>query len=155
MGSIKDQTPETKMQLMSTTMRTVGAFVRARYQRDASDFTARQLERNAKARFALGTRQAYEEQRQGRVIMSNARAAMAASGGSTTDAGAVNQLADIKQTSDYNAMSAIFGAKSEAQGLFEKAQAVKYEGEQRALQTQVRGISSVLSDAAKIRKNWR
>ncbi|MES9841227.1 MAG: hypothetical protein ABW134_11795 [Candidatus Thiodiazotropha endolucinida] len=155
MGSIKDQTPETKMQLMSTTMSAVSAFVRSRFQRDASDFTTKQLERNAKARFALGTRQAYEEQRQGRIMMSNARAAMGASGGTTTDAGAINQLADIKQTSDYNAMSAIFGAKSESQGIFEKAQAVRYEGEQKSLLTKTRGISSVLSDAAKIRKNWK
>lgn len=154
MGSIKQQSPETKMQLMSTSMGAVSSFMRARYQRQAAEFTAKQLERNAKARYAQGTRQAYEEQRQGRIMLSNARAAMGASGGSTADAGAIQQLAGIKADTDYNAMSAIFGAESESQGLYEKAQAVRFEGKAKSLATKTRGISSVLSDAAKIRKNW-
>ncbi|MCG7985066.1 MAG: hypothetical protein JAY90_20240 [Candidatus Thiodiazotropha lotti] len=135
-------------------MTTLSRFMQARAAEKAAEFTAKQLERNAKARFAQGTRQAYEEQRQGRLMISNARAAMAGSGTSTTDAGATTQLANIKATADYNALSAVFGAKSEAQGIFEKAQAVRYEGKTKANAQRVKAVSTVLSDAMKIRENW-
>ncbi|MEW8287243.1 MAG: hypothetical protein AB2563_11120 [Candidatus Thiodiazotropha endolucinida] len=132
---------EDRMRLMSTSMQVASSLMQARYHLQASEFTADQLKRNAKARFALGTRQAYEERRQGRVMMSDARAAMAASGGSTTDAGAFNQLADIKTVTDFNARSAIFGGQSEVMGLREKAEATLLEGRAKALKASVSGLS--------------
>lgn len=141
-----------KQQLMSTTLATLSQIMQARATERAAQYTAKQLERNAKARFARGTRQAYEERRQGRITLSNARTAMAGSGTSTTDAGAIRQLADIKTTADYNALSAVFGAKSEAQGLYEKAEAVRYEAKTKAYAKRAKAVSTVLSETMKIRE---
>ncbi|MEW7973867.1 MAG: hypothetical protein AB2821_10335 [Candidatus Thiodiazotropha endolucinida] len=159
MGKNTQSSNEDRMKLMSTSMQAVSSLMQAHYQLQASRFTEGQLKRNAKARFALGTRQAYEEQRQGRIMMSNARAAMGASGGTTTDAGAINQLADIKATADFNSLSAIFGAKTEAMGLREKAETTLYEGRAKAIKSLATWlpkkeikekedkVSSILSDA--------
>ncbi|MEW8055051.1 MAG: hypothetical protein AB2796_07025, partial [Candidatus Thiodiazotropha sp.] len=65
-----------------------------------------------------------------------------ASGGSTTDAGAVNQLADIKTVTDSNARSAVFGGQSEAMGLREKAGATLLEGRARAIKSSASWLSN-------------
>ncbi|MEW8111464.1 MAG: hypothetical protein AB2777_21175 [Candidatus Thiodiazotropha endolucinida] len=141
MGRKIQVSAEDRMRLMSTSMQVASSLMQAQYHLQASKFTANQLKRNAKARFAQGTRQAYEEWRQGRIMISNARAAMGVSGGSTTDAGAVNQLAGIKAVTDFNARSAVFGGQSEAMGLREKAEATLLEGRAKALKASVSGLS--------------
>lgn len=73
--------------------------------------------RRANQAQASGQRRAIEVRRQGDQVQSDARAAMAASGGVTDDAGAIQQLADIQQAFDYNALSALYEGDSEARGL--------------------------------------
>lgn len=74
-------------------------------------------ERRAKAATAVGQRKASETRRQGRVIQSDAKAAMAAGGGVTDDAGAIEQLANIAQVTDYNQLAALYEGDTEAEGL--------------------------------------
>ena len=144
----------TQQQLMVTSLNAISGFIQARNERRAADYIAKQLERNAQARYAQGTREAYEIQRQGRIMASDARAAMAFSGGGTTDVGAIDQLARIKSDTDYNAMSAVFGASSEAGGLLNKASAIKAEAKLKANEKRIKTVSTVLSDSVKIRENW-
>ena len=85
-----------------------------------SDETAAQAEinirRSNQAR-ASGQRRAIEVRRQGDALQSDARAAIAASGGVTDDVGTIKQLADIDQATDYNALAALYEGESEARGL--------------------------------------
>jgi hypothetical protein len=79
------------------------------------DFTlagieARQMERQATGIEAQGTRAAMIEQHKTRMVTSDAIAAMAAGGGGIDPL----MLAKIKQRGDYNSMSAIFDARTEA-----------------------------------------
>lgn len=94
----------------------------------AKDYEAAQLFRGAKAVQARGTRASADQKRKGEIIQSNARAAMAGSGGVTTDPGAIEQLGDIKQATDYNALAAIYEAETKAQGLRARGKAAIYEG---------------------------
>jgi hypothetical protein len=89
---------------------------------------AAQMVRNAKARYAEGTRAAGETQRQGQRMLSDARAAMAAGGGTTTDAGAIEQQAKIQQATDYNALASLFEAETESDAMKYGAAVKRYEG---------------------------
>lgn len=82
-------------------------------RRQLADVNA-QLDMNADAIEALGIREAGEERLRGDVMLSNAKAAMAGSGMVTTDVGAVEQLARIRDRSDYNALGAIYESRVDA-----------------------------------------
>ena len=116
----------------------------------AKKFEASQINRNAKAISAKGNREAYETRRQGKVLASNARAAMAGSGGLTSDAGAVEDLAKIKRTTDYNALSALFESETQAENLKMKAKARTLEGRQGNIGGLRKSLSTVLSNSDKI-----
>lgn len=105
-----------------------GDLVQGSADKSAANFEAAQMVRNAKARYAQGTRDTQEALRQGRVLQSNARAAMAAGGGVTTDPGAIEQLAKLKDVTDYNALSQLFQAKTEFGAGMTQAAARRMEG---------------------------
>lgn len=84
---------------------------------------ASQIRKNASETRALGQRDARDARLEGDVILSNARAAMAAGGGSTTDAGAIKTLAQIEDRVEYNALGRLFESNLEADKLlFEASQ---------------------------------
>lgn len=114
--------------MASTVMSATSAYAEGSAEKKAADYEAEQLERAATAKIAEGSRQAYERRREGDIIESNARAAMAAGGGSTTDAGMVERLGDIGAQADYNVLSALFESEEEAQGIKEKAKVRRWEG---------------------------
>ncbi len=80
----------------------------------AGDAAIKAGEFKAKTQRAAGSRKAYEAGREGDIVQSNARAAMAAGGGSTTDAGATKILGDIGAQADYNALSALYESETGA-----------------------------------------
>jgi len=86
-------------------------------QNDEMKAKAALNERRAKASTATGQRKASEIRRKGRVLESDAKAIMAAGGGVTDDAGAVEQLADIANVTDYNQLAALYEGDTEAEGL--------------------------------------
>jgi len=119
-------------------------------EKRAKDFEARQLKRNAKAISAKGNREAIEVRRQGKIMASNARASMAGSGGVTTDSQAVEQLSSIKQRTDYNAVTALFEANTQADALRTEASAKKIEGQRAVTSGVVKSLSTVLKNSDKI-----
>ena len=86
-------------------------------QNDEMKAKAALNERRAKASTATGQRKASEIRRKGRVLESDAKAIMAAGGGVTDDAGAVEQLADLANVTDYNQLAALYEGDTEAEGL--------------------------------------
>ena len=59
-------------------------------------------EMKARQAMSVSSRKAYEERRKGDIVVSNARAAMAAGGGVTTDSGAIDTLSGIEDITQYN-----------------------------------------------------
>jgi len=102
----------------------VGGYLEGRAIKSSKGAEAAQMRRAATAKKAEGSRQAYDMREAGERVMSDARAAMAAGGG-TTD---IKQLADIKETTDYNVLSTIFAAEEEASQLEYGATVKEHEG---------------------------
>lgn len=114
---------------------------------------AEQMDRNAKAVIARGTRDAYEERQAGDILTSNARAQMAAGGGSASDEGAVELLADIKTKTGYNSLAALFDSESEAQGIEYGAEVRRYEGDLANQRAKQKSLTTILSGASKMFKS--
>lgn len=111
----------------------------------AARFKAKQVERNAIAKRAQGTRQTQEGLRVGRKLQSDAQAQMAAGGGSTTDVGAVEQKAKLKQATDYNALTALFEAEEQAKGMDLAAKGIRMEGKMDKKAAQRQALSTLIS----------
>ena len=119
-------------------------------QQKSKKFEARQLDRNAKALSAKGSRDEQEIRRQGKVLSSNARAAMGGAGGVVGDAGGIESLAGLKGATDYNALAALFESETKADSLKTKARSARMEGS-RAMTTGVKkSLSTVLKNSDKI-----
>jgi hypothetical protein len=111
----------------------------------SAKFSAQQAERNALAELAAGVSEATEQRRQGRAVQSDARAAMAAGGGTTTDPGAIETLGKIGQVSEYNALSALFGGQNRAEALRTAARARRAEGRSAMMGGLIGGGATALS----------
>ena len=112
-------------------------------------FTAEQLEANAKAIQAQGSRAAYFRRRDADIMESDAKAAMAAGGGGVDTQG----LADINTAGDYNVVAELFDSERRASGVKKQAEAKRVEArlaEQRARRKKRSGLGSVLSGAASV-----
>lgn len=112
-------------------------------------FKAKQIERNATAKRAQGTRQAQEGFRFGKKSQSDMQAIMAASGGSTTDAGAIEQKAELESVTDYNALTALFEAEEQAKGMDLAAKGARMEGKMAKKAGQRKAIGTIMEDAQK------
>lgn len=116
----------------------------------AKKFEARQINRNANAIATKGTRDAAEVRRQGKIIASNARAAMGASGGVASDAGGIEDLAEIKKVTDYNALATLFESETKAGGLRTQAEALKLGAKKDYLKGAQKTIGTIMSDSDKM-----
>jgi hypothetical protein len=137
--------------MMTQTIVTLGQGAAAIGDYQAGKAEQEQLIAAANAEYAQGTRKAREEARRSKQIASNARAAMAASGGVSTDPQATRQLAEIEQTGEFNALSALFDAESRAQGLRYKA---KLKG-QETTQGAIENLSTVMQSASKTYQTYQ
>ncbi len=113
--------------------------------RRAAGLEADQIAQRAKSAFAKGTVDAAEQRRQARVTKSDARAAQASSGTTTDDAQAISQLAEIEQVGEFNAMSALFGARTEQQSLLRAERMKRYEGKSGRTAKMFEGLGTVVS----------
>lgn len=118
-------------------------------ERDAKQ-DAYELEQAGTAAYADSTRRSYEAAREGKIVASNARAAQAASGGVTTDAGATDQLAEIERDAQYNSMSALFEGKSKREDYLRQAARRRIEGKEAKEASRMEAITTVLSGGSQI-----
>lgn len=91
---------------------------------------AAQLERNAGQERAAAQRQAIEENRQGRLAMSRARALAGSSGAGVTDPTVTNILADLAAQGETNALTALWEGEESARNMEFQAAGRRYEGGQ-------------------------
>lgn len=94
----------------------------------AAKYEAEMMRRRATQEYAAATVEAGRRKREADRVISNARAAMAASGGVTTDAGATSQLGELESQKDYNVLSALYEGEQAKQNWEQKAAGRKYEG---------------------------
>lgn len=109
--------------------------------------TSRALKRRAGMRRAVSQREASEERRQSRYLMSKARARAAMQGGGS-DPSVINAVADIDAVGEYNALSRLWEGEEMARGDEDLAYEARQQGsaEQDALQLSAVG-SFLESDA--------
>jgi hypothetical protein len=124
-GSIGDSVSGNQQKTLSGAT----AKVRGEGAKQSANFEAKQLVNNAKAIEALGYREAQDEALRGDIMISNANAALAASGGKSTDVAGVEGKAKIGQRADYNAAGAIYQRTTDANVERAKAGARWMEGE--------------------------
>jgi hypothetical protein len=122
----------------------------AKAAKAAAKMEAAQLEKRANQEEAQGGREAIEIRRQGLVIQSDAKAAMAASGGVTDDEGAVKTLSDIHGVVNYNALAALFTAKETAQQTRDAAKVVRAGGRSTASAYKAEGRATLLRGASAV-----
>lgn len=97
----------------------------------------------ANTQYATGTREASEATREADIVASNARAAMASSGGSASDAGAIETLSKIKQEGEYNSQSKMYEAETNADITLYEGALAKTAAKNKAIGTALSGASSV------------
>ena len=134
---------------VSTALSVKSSLDKGKAAEQAGNLKAAQYAKAAKASAAVGTRKSAEIRRQGAGMQSDAAAAMAASGGVTDDAGAIQTMADIEQVTDYNALSAIFEGGTKAQEQQFAGSLSKWEGKEAKRASKREAVSTVISSASK------
>lgn len=124
------------MMVAQTAMGAYGALQegKAAYQQGKLDRMSaynegRQSLQNAIEAQGAANRQAFDIRHQGKVMESDAVAAMVAAGGSASDSGAIEHLSKIERNVDYEALNAVFEGDVRASEHRKKAQAAFYSGD--------------------------
>ena len=133
--------------IASTVVSAAGQISAGNQAEEQAEFEARMRERNAKATYAEGTRASYEQYRRGKIVMSNQRAAMAASGGVTDDPAAIETLGETGRDAKYNALATMYTYSSKAQGQQYQADLRRLEGRNAKNASRWRSLSTVLQGA--------
>lgn len=100
----------------------------AKRRQQLADFQAQQLDINANNAAAAGQIAALNQNRQTSLVMSQARARAAASGGGASDPTIINLMAQIAGEGEYRAAVDLYNGMSEAQGMQTQANALRYQG---------------------------
>ena len=130
------------------TMTAVGTYQQGKAQKDAAKDESRQLQVQATRREKEGVMDAAEERRKNRILLGDARAALAASGGTLTGPQALLQQGDIAGASKFNELSYLYEAKLDADAMRKGARTVERSGRAAARTTYARGVTSVLTSSA-------
>lgn len=135
----------------ATVVRTAGQLMTADSQLQygeeslqAAEFQADQLRDQAGGAVASAQRAAWIEDRNARIVASNALAAAAASGGGASDPTVVNIIAGIAQEGAYRQSVALYQGEDKARQLRLQAQARLYEGESRKRASSMMAGTSML-----------
>lgn len=142
--------PVTWFMVASTALSAGSAYKQGKAADQMAEYEAAQIDANAERVAAAGIKRAEEQRRQKRIALSDARAAQASAGGSTTDAGALDQLGRIGSIFEYNAMEELYGASLDQQGLYNQVAARRTEGGIARRSGTMSALSTILSSAGSI-----
>lgn len=112
----------------STAVSAASSYSQGKAREAAAEREAQRIEENARRREEQGELEAAERRRQKRIALSDARAAQAASGGTTTSGMALTQQGKLAREYEYNALASIYDARVDAQGLRGQASGRRTEG---------------------------
>lgn len=114
MGDLTSMISDSVQRNQTKSIDAAGASIRGKAGQQVARFEANQIFENAKAIEALGIRESNDVRLRGDIMISNAKAAMAAGGGSTKDASAIELEAGILKNRDYNAAAKVYESKVQA-----------------------------------------
>lgn len=107
----------------------IGSIAGGLAQKQASDFEAQQLQREATQQQAVGQRRAAATTEEKNRLISSQRAAGAASGyGGATDVSTLQNIGAVESEGTLRAMQDVYAGNDAARGLQNKAAAAKAEG---------------------------
>lgn len=114
-------------------------------QKDADYSTAAQIEQNATQAFASGQRKALDTNLKTKLAISSSVARAGASGVDPGYGSPVTNVGELAQRGSYHAMMDLFNGESEATGLRNQADAVRYRGDLAELEGQQKKKASKLA----------
>jgi hypothetical protein len=124
------------MMVAQTAMGTLGAlkegsaaYAQGKLDRSAAYEEGNQHLQNSTEALGDANRKAYDIRRQGKIMESDAVAAMVAGGGSASDAGAIEHLSKVHQANEYDALSAVFEGDKRAADHRKAARSAFYSGD--------------------------
>lgn len=139
--------PATAMAAAQTVFSVGASIQEGKAAEKAAKFEAKQLEQAAADRIATGTYEAAEEKRIMEKNLSDMQAQMAAGGGTTTSAGAIEQQVKAEMIGKSNAVTAMYNRKKEAYDLHRQAQARRWEGKMAKKSAVMRGLAGAAGGA--------
>lgn len=134
--------------LAASAVSAVGQVQQGNAAKASADFQAAQQEQQAGQQRAAAQRQAIEQRRQSRVLESRARAVAGASGAGVGDPTVVNELADIKNVGEFNALTALFQGEESATGLEMAAESARREGAASRQASRINAAGTLIGGAA-------
>lgn len=140
----------TLLSLGGTALSAVSSIQAGNAQAAAANFQARQQEQAAKTERASSQREAIEDRRQGRLLMSRARAAGAASGGGIDFEG----MGAIMSEAERRALTSLWGGEERAKGRETDAAATRFEGQQQRKASRIEGFGTLLTQGASWLDNY-
>ena len=132
--------------VVTTTL--VSGYQQGKAAKEGAKDQSRQMKANAERREKEGEMDAAEVRRLNRILLGDARAAMAGSGGTTTDPTALLQQGEIAAAGKFNELSYLSEAKLDADAMREGAGAVERSGRAAARSAYAGAISSAVSGQA-------
>jgi hypothetical protein len=131
--------------LAGTAIGTYGKVAGGYAQRSALDASAAQLSQEGGQSIASGIQGAIQDRRRAAYVASNARAATAAGGLTTTGTSAVKTVGDIRGEGEYRALTSMYQGYDRANELDFRANQMRTEGSNAIKSGWVAGASTVLS----------
>lgn len=131
--------------LAGTAIGTVGKVAGGYSQRNALNASAGQLSQEAGQSVASGIQGAIQDRRRATYVASNARAATAAGGLTTTGTSAVANLGQIRGEGEYRALTSMYQGYDRANELNFRADQMRTEGSNAVKSGWISGASTVLS----------
>jgi len=143
------------MMVAGTALSAYGSYQQGKAADEAAQYEADQMQANAARAAEAGIKRAEEMRRQQRVAVSNARAAQASSGGTTTDPGALLQIGSLSAAFERNALEELYQSNLDSAALQAQAAARRFEGRTARRAGNVAALSTVLSSAGSIYSSSR
>jgi hypothetical protein len=134
--------------LAGTALSAYGKVAGGYAQKGALDASASQLEQEAGQSVASGIQGAIQDRRRAAYVASNARAATAAGGLTTTGTSAVANLGQIRGEGEYRALTSLYQGYDRASELDFRASGMRTEGSNAVKGGWLAGMSTVLSGAS-------
>lgn len=150
MSGISAATVATYASIATAAIGAYSAYAQGEAAKNAADFEAKQMERNASEARAVAQREAVEQRRRATLAQSRALAVASASGAGALDNTLVDLIGDIGAEGELNSRSALYSGESRASGMETSASARRFEGSQTQRAGQMKAFSTLLSSGSSL-----
>ncbi|MCM2452947.1 hypothetical protein [Agrobacterium vitis] len=127
-----------------------GSIVSGVQANNNAKYQAENLRQQGTEALASSQRSSMEKYRQGKIMMSGQRAAIAGSGGSIADPGVIDMMSDTYQQTDLAGRTEMYKGEQQKRGYDAQASAAEISGKNALTNGIIGGVSSTLSNGANI-----